>query len=119
MTHWEKLSYERVSRGDVEVFRLSGQLTSSPESYALLDTVREAARKKHRRIVFEMSGVPMITSNGIGIIAACCTTLTNADGRLVIAALNQRCRVALNVVRMLDIIPSAESEDEAVERAGA
>lgn len=116
MSKWDKLHVERADRPQVGaiVFRLSGGLDSSPESYAFLESVQEAARAGSVRIVINLAQVNVMTSAGVGILAACFTSVTNAGGRMCLAGATGRASVILNVVRMLDVVSSAPTEDEAV-----
>ena len=116
MSKWDKLKVERADRADagVLVFRLSGMLDSGPETYAFLEQVQFESRKGSARVVIDLGGISMITSAGVGIIAACYTSVSNAGGRMCIASVQGRAQTILNVVRILDVVPNAPDEDAAV-----
>lgn len=116
MSKWDKLHVENADRRDVgvTVFRLSGMLDSGPESYAFLETVQERAHAGPIRLVIHLGQVSLMTSAGVGILAACFTSVTNSGGRMCLAAATGRAAVILNLVRMLDVVDSAPTEDEAV-----
>lgn len=120
MTSWKKLEVERLEPNEsgVVVFRLTGLLTNSTESYAFLDCVREDLHHEHNRIVINLEKVEVITSAGVGILAACFTSITNAGGRLVLSCISSRVRTLLNVVRLLDLLQTCPSEEEALREAG-
>jgi anti-anti-sigma factor len=116
VSKWDKLRVERADRADVgvAVFRLSGVLDSGPETYAFLEQVQFEAHKGPARIVLDLRGVTMMTSAGVGIIAACFTSVSNSGGKLCIASVAGRAQTILNVVRLLDVVASAPDEDAAV-----
>jgi anti-anti-sigma factor len=116
VSKWDKLQVERADRADagVVVFRLGGMLDSGPESYAFLEQVQFEAHKAPARVVLDLKNVNLITSAGVGIIAACFTSVSNAGGKLCIASVQGRAQTILNVVRILDVIASAPDEDAAV-----
>jgi anti-anti-sigma factor len=121
MSKWDKFSVERAegAGGGVTIFRLAGVLTNTRESYDFLDHVQEETRKKPMRLVLNLSGLEHLTSAGLGIIAACFTSVTRSGGRMCLAGAEGRVRVILNVMRMLDVIDNAPTEEEAVQKASA
>lgn len=121
MTKWDKFAVERSERAGtgVTVFRFAGVLTNSRESYDFLERVQEETRKKPMRVVLNLSGLEHLTSAGLGIIAACFTSVTRSGGRMCLAGAEGRVRVILNVMRMLDVIENASTEEEAVRMASA
>jgi anti-anti-sigma factor len=71
------------------------------------------------RLVLSLGGLDHLTSAGLGIIAASFTSVTRSGGRMCIAGAEGRVRVILNVMRMLDIIENAATEEEAIRMASA
>jgi len=123
MTKWDKFGVERSDVTEVgipvAVFRLHGVLTNTPESYAFLEDVQGETRKKGLRCVINLEEVDHLTSAGLGIIAACYTSVSNSGGQMCLTGITGRVRVILNVMRMLDVIQNAASEGEAVKIAAA
>lgn len=116
MGHWDKLTVEQDERAEagVVIYRLQGLLTNTPESYAFLDECAHRIRKGARKIVLNIEGVEHITSAGVGILAACYTSLTNAGGRMALASVPSRARVILNVLKMLELLGDYATEEDAV-----
>ncbi len=121
MTKWERFIAERSESGGggVTVFRFSGVLTNTRESYDFLDHVQEETRKRPMRIVLNLAGLEHLTSAGLGIIAACFTSVTRSGGKMCLAGAEGRVRVILNVMRMLDVIQNTATEEEAIRIAAA
>jgi anti-anti-sigma factor len=114
VTNWNKLRAERVEQNGVEIYRLSGALTSSPEAYTFLETLTDRVHQGGRRFVINLGRVEPLTSAGVGILAACYTSVTNQGGKLRLAQVPARARVILNVVHLLELLGDLPSEEEAV-----
>ncbi len=83
MGHWDKLTVERIETGDasVIVYRMSGLLSNTTESYTFLDEFCHCVRKGETKAVLNIEKIEHVTSAGVGILAACYTSVTNAGGR--------------------------------------
>ncbi len=116
MTDWDKLHVERMEHAPsgAIVMRLSGVLDSGPECYAFLDQVQAMAHARAERIVIHLENVTRLASAGVGILASCFTSVTNAGGKLCLCAIPPRAALVLGVVRFLDVVPSASTEEEAI-----
>ena len=116
MGHWDKLTVERVERSETSatIYRLRGLLTNTAESYAFLEEFSQRVRKGEKRIVLNIEGVEHVTSAGVGILAACYTSVTNAGGKMTLALVPSRARVILNVLKLLELLGDHATEDEAV-----
>lgn len=116
MGHWDKLTVDRIERSEagVTIYRLRGLLSNTPESYAFLDEFCQRVRKGEKKVVLNIAGVDHVTSAGVGILAACYTSLTNAGGRMALASVPSRAHVILNVLKMLELLGDHPSEDAAV-----
>jgi anti-anti-sigma factor len=116
MGHWEKLTVERVERSEsgASIYRLRGLLSNTPESYAFLDEFSQRVRKGERKVVLNIEGIEHVTSAGVGILAACYTSLTNAGGKMALALVPSRARVILNVLKMLEFLGDHPTEEAAL-----
>jgi anti-sigma B factor antagonist len=110
------ISYERVEHEAprVLVFRLSGRLHGSPRCFEFLEDVREDVRAGHRNVVIDVAGLEKMNSTGVGIIAACYTSLKNAGGELALSGAVDRIRMLMEVVCLWDMIRHHDTEAEAV-----
>jgi anti-anti-sigma factor len=121
MSKWDKFTVERVDITEggepVAVFRLSGTWTDTHESYSFLESLQAETRRRPIRCVLNLEGLEHMTSAGLGILAACFTSVTNSKGRMALAGITGRVNVILNVMRMLEIIPNAQTENDAIRLA--
>ena len=114
---WNKLEVEciEVGKPDVTVYRLSGGLTGSPESYQFLENLRNQTRKHPSPVVINLEQVEHVSSAGVGILAACYTSATNVDRRLCLAHVSNRVRMILDVVKISDVLCIFATEKEAIQ----
>ena len=119
MSRWDALQVTRADRSDpaVMVARLSGLLDSTPESYAFLAEVQREARRGGLRLVIDLHEVAHLGSAGVGVLAACYTSVTGHGGRMCLTGATGRIEMILRVVHLLDVLDHADTEEEAVRRA--
>jgi len=118
MTRWAKfqVSWIEQENSAVAVVHLSGGMTSSPEAYHFLEEFQNRVREGRVRLVLDLDQVEPITSAGVGILAACCTSVLNAGGKITLSRVPARARAILSVVGLLSVMGDAASEEEAVRR---
>ncbi len=120
MTSWTHLTVERNEQSGVPIYRLSGNLTDSRDAYRFLKDFREeiSALKPIKGVIFNLENIDHINSGGVGVLAACYTTVTNAGGRLCLAAVQHRAMAVLQVVGLLGVIDCADTEDALMGKLG-
>jgi anti-anti-sigma factor len=113
---WSKLEAELIEMEEpkVSLFRLSGGLTGSSESYEFLDLLREQVRKHPAPVVLSLRGVEHANSAGVGILAACYTSVTNASQKICLAEVPNRLKAILDVVKLSDCLCILPTEEEAI-----
>lgn len=110
------LRVRREESGDTHalVFRLEGKVTGTPECYEFLEEVRDAVRAGCRTVILDLERVEKMSSPGIGILAACYTSATRAQGRLGLVAVPEPVAVMLRIVCLWDLLPRFASSREAL-----
>jgi anti-anti-sigma factor len=116
MTNWKKLQTEELTQGPVLIFRLRGVLTSSTESYTFLEKIQDLVHAGSRHIVINMEQVDPLTSAGVGVLAACFTSVTNAGGKISLVKVPDRAKAVLKVVHLYELMGDCADEAEAVGR---
>lgn len=116
MRERRSMEVQRDQRRDPEamVFRLSGKMTGTQECYEFLDDVRDAVHGGNPNIVLSLANVEKISSPGIGILAACYTSVTRVGGRLCIVAVPDHVATLLKIVCLWEVLPRYASESEAL-----
>jgi anti-anti-sigma factor len=99
----------------VRVYRLSGVLTDSEESYAFLASARDEMSADPRPLLLDLAGVEHVTSSGVGIVAAIYKSASNANRALALAGLSRRNEIILEVVQLLRFMVVFDDERAALE----
>jgi len=98
----------------IRIYRMAGVLTDSRDAPKLIEVVRSDLRSDPRPILLDLSGVELMTSAGVGMVAAIFASAHNAGKAIALTGLNARTRQILTVVRMLQFIRAFENESEAL-----
>ena len=114
MSVWANLEWERVvpENPSTVLLRLSGALTSTPESYAFLEEVRSDAGKDITHVVVNLEKVERITSAGVGILCAAYSSMKGHDGELILVGLSERNQVLIKAVGLWDQIKHFDGEGD-------
>ncbi|MBN2170811.1 MAG: STAS domain-containing protein [Candidatus Krumholzibacteriota bacterium] len=115
-----KLEVERSEREEPKavIFRLKGSLIDSRECYDLLEDVRGEIRAGYRDFVLDLTGVKRLTSAGVGLLAACYTSITRVQGRLHVSGVSTETRMLLELVNLWSYIKDFDTAEEALASLG-
>ncbi len=100
---------------DVAVLILSGKLGYTEMASSLHKKVKRLIRNGIKNIIFDMEEVDFITSNGLGIIMACQTSVVNAEGQLKLIHLVETVQQFFNLTRLDGYFRIYSTEKEALE----
>jgi len=67
------------------IYTATGKLVGSPQCFGFLDEARERVGDEAPHVVIDMSGVTMLNSTGIGIVASLCTSADEFGGKVYVA----------------------------------
>lgn len=74
------------------IYQLTGKFVGSQDCYDFLEDARDQIGVAAPHVVLQMSGVTLINSTGIGMIAALLTSSGNQQGKLVMVAPTESAR---------------------------
>jgi anti-anti-sigma factor len=114
--HW-RVERVEVPAHDAVVYRVDGVLGDGPACWRFLEDVRQDVQGRPRLLVLNLRGVPHATSPGIGILAACYTSATKANKKVVLTSVSKGVADVLAVVGLADAIPAYPTEEAAFEAA--
>ncbi|MEZ4386860.1 MAG: STAS domain-containing protein [Candidatus Krumholzibacteriia bacterium] len=103
------VSLEPVATRSAQVMTLSGKLLGTPEAYEFLEETRERIQAGRSNVYLEMSRVEMINSSGAGILAAITMSARRQGGKLVLVALQDRCRRILEFMCLQQVVVFADT----------
>lgn len=87
----------------VRVVHLSGTWTSGPDDDPLRKSHAEWLASGETRFVFDMQGIELLNSIGLGRLVTYYTSTAREGGRLALSGLSDRNRRAAYVARILDL----------------
>jgi anti-anti-sigma factor len=90
-----------------------GRLTIGDPSERLLEFVQNLVQQGARKIVINLDDIPQIDSSGISVLVKLSISLARLGGGLHLVVGQGRVRDALTVTRLVEAIPTFESEDQA------
>jgi anti-anti-sigma factor len=103
----------RESTG-VSILEVHGRLTIGEPSEQLYGALQSVVKKGIRKVVIVLNGVPQIDSSGISTLVRISIQLARDGGVLRLVCGSGRVRDALTVTRLVEAIPTFESESGAL-----
>jgi anti-sigma B factor antagonist len=90
-----------------------GRLTIGDPSERLLEFVQNLVQQGARKIIVNLDDIPQIDSSGISVLVKLSISLARLGGCLHLVIRQGRVRDALTVTRLVEAIPTFESEADA------
>ena len=108
----------RVVTPETVVISLAGRLMLGPEGQEVESLVGDLLSRGYRRFIFEMSGLTHIDSTGIGRCIASLNRISQAGGKLHMAAASGQVRDGFRVTRLDRIFRFHEDVESALAAFG-
>ena len=103
----------RESNG-IHTLEIHGRLTIGEPSEHLTDALQSVVQSGGRKVVVNLNGVPQIDSSGISSLVRSSIQLAREGGALHLVCGHGRVRDALTVTRLVEAIPTFESDSSAL-----
>lgn len=100
--------------GTIPVLEVRGRLTIGEPSEQLNDALEAVTKAGAHKVVVDLNGVPQIDSSGISALVRISIKLTREGGGLRLVCGSGRVRDALTVTRLVEAIPTFDSESAAL-----
>ncbi|HXM92690.1 MAG TPA: STAS domain-containing protein [Candidatus Dormibacteraeota bacterium] len=100
--------------GGVSILDVQGRLTIGESAEQMHDALQSVIRRGARKVVAILNGVPQIDSSGISTLVRVSIQLAREGGVLRLVCGPGRVRDALTVTRLIEAIPTFESEAAAL-----
>jgi anti-anti-sigma factor len=102
--------------GDITILDLQGRATiNDGESDLLTAKLEGLIAKGVRKLVLNLVDLSHVDSSGFSVIVKVCVALRAQGGDLRFIRPRGRALLAFNVLRLLDLIPTFETESEALD----
>ena len=98
----------------IQIVAVNGRLTIGAPSDSLNEELGRLADRGGKRIILLLDGVPQIDSSGMAAIVRNSISLVRDGGELRLVCGRGRVRDALTVTRLVEAIPTFESEAAAL-----
>ena len=109
------MEIQRIDRDSVAIVAITGEMRGDPnEGERLQSTMQEILSGGGGNTVLDLAEVKWINSSGLGQILAAFDTLRRGGGSLKMAAPNPRIAKILETTRFTQVIPTFDTQDEAV-----
>ncbi|MFC1553516.1 STAS domain-containing protein [candidate division KSB1 bacterium] len=99
---------------DIAVLTISGKMMGGKETNEIHEKVKSLIADEIKKVVIDLSKVRWMNSQGIGILMACHSSLTNNDGKMKIAGATEKVKSILMITQVLKIFDNYETADRAV-----
>ena len=90
---------------DIAVLEMAGRICLGNASQQVEWSLAKLLKENHRKIVFDLSGVTILDSTGVGIIVMCHAKVKRAGGILRIAGANGMVEETLKMTNVDKIMP--------------
>ncbi|MCD5375098.1 STAS domain-containing protein [Candidatus Gracilibacteria bacterium] len=101
--------------GSVIVFDFSGELDETNADNTFTDLYKQIGDFSDKKILFNLAGLKYLNSKSIGYIADVFSNLEDNDGLMYISNCDEGVKDVLELVGITTIIPTVDTEKEALE----
>ena len=98
----------------VTVVALDGRIVLGEETSALREKVKNLLAEGKKKIVFNMNGVTLIDSSGLGALVAAYSTVKSGGASLRLSNLGSHSNQLLQMTKLLTVFEVSGTEAEAV-----
>src|SRR5258707_10431824 len=98
----------------VDLLEVRGRLTIGEPAEQLNEALQSIAKSGGRKVVINLNGVPQIDSSGISSLVRISIQLAREGGAVHLVCGPGRVRDALTVTRLVEAIPTFDSESSAI-----
>jgi anti-sigma B factor antagonist len=98
----------------ISMLQVRGRLTIGEPSEQLHEALQSVIQTGARKVIVNLDGVPQIDSSGISTLVRISIRLTRENGALRLVCGPGRVRDALTVTRLIEAIPTFETDSAAL-----
>ena len=114
MTEHPPLEIALSESNGVHLLQVRGRLTIGDASKQLIQTFEQVVHNGARKMVVNLQAVPQIDSSGLSSLVRMALQLAKEQGALHLVCGAGRVRDALKVTRLLEVIPTFDSDSTAM-----
>jgi anti-sigma B factor antagonist len=110
MTLHPPLEVSSREAGGIHFVSVNGRLTIGEPSEHLGEFVQKLIQQGARKVIIDLNDIPQIDSSGISVLVKLSISLARQGGALHMVSKQGRVRDALTVTRLVEAIPTYETE---------
>lgn len=107
------MTLSTVTRGEVTVIALTGNLMGGPDASALNAKLHELVDAGTRRVVLDLGGVQFMNSSGLGLLIGGASLLKTAGGALKIAGASEKILTLIRITKLGSIFETYPNVEDA------
>jgi anti-sigma B factor antagonist len=100
---------------DIELLEMEGRIVLGSDGMQVEWTVAELLKTDHKKLIFDLSGVTLLDSTGVGILVMCHAKVKKAGGTLRIVGVNGMVEDTLRLTSVDRLIGSYATIEEATQ----
>lgn len=104
----------KKEQNGIVIFEFSGELDETNADKTFKDIYEQVGNFDEKKIIFNFSGLRYLNSKSIGYIADIFSNTEDNDGEMYITNCDEGVKDVLELVGITTIVPTVETEDEAI-----
>ncbi|MFC1554354.1 STAS domain-containing protein [candidate division KSB1 bacterium] len=100
--------------GDVIILEISGDVIGIPDATALNNLTHEFIDQNKIKVIFDLAGVVLMNSSGLGILISALTSVRKAGGDIVFINISDRIKNILEITKLDSIFRIFENKESAM-----
>jgi anti-sigma B factor antagonist len=90
---------------DVVVLEMTGRICLGRDCQEVEWRLAELLKRNEKKVVFDLAGVTIVDSTGVGILVTCAGRLRRAGGELRLARLHEKVQDILTMTQVDRVVP--------------
>jgi anti-sigma B factor antagonist len=103
-----------IEQNDPAVVSLEGNVLGGAEAMEFSRAIGELIRSGTRRVIIDLTNVPMMNSSGLGMLVGASTSLRSAGGSIAVAGANEKIQGLFKMTRLDSVLANYPTRDEAM-----
>lgn len=108
------MKIKEAIEGTVAVLTVNGNMMGGPDTSALHEKVKSLIDDGIKNVVVDLKGVKWMNSSGLGVLMACHSSLSQAEGALALASVTEKVKSIFMITKLIEMFNTYDNADRAV-----
>lgn len=113
------MQIKKETINDITILYLSGRMSNDSNSLRLYEHVNSLVDKGHSSVIIDLQDVTRFSSNGLASLLAAYSTLSEADGELIITGIPDKINNMLTKLQLMTLLKNYRTVNDAVNHLSA